>query len=336
VQQIVSSRHRGGEAPDSPRPDATAPEAARILRDSNFDLQFAHWCNPQASPESDLNQKQSACLGRAAQSSAISRRRIFAKANMTPLRPTSPMHPSRSASSPRQPGVPSSLGAGVDSSWSRNMRSTTPSAASAAAAATEGVLLRIRSLLTRPIRLERRGIDWHFVMDPPQRAAGQQPPPQLGAPPSAQRRNALYSMTSMAPMPSMTSEQVGEVCANLRAVLGGEVGHHPRLPSLALLERALMKDGVRGIDNVPAAVLRHAAQTLDEIELDKYGPGLVVLRRRVEQVLRRRHGDRHTHQQLMQQIERAAPPLAADGMREFSDSLTEFIDLDKMFAGSDR
>src|SRR3954452_7797550 len=29
-----------------------------------------------------------------------------------------------------------------------------------------GVLLRIRSLLTRPIRLERRGIDWHFVFDP--------------------------------------------------------------------------------------------------------------------------------------------------------------------------
>ncbi len=199
-------------------------------------------------------------------------------------------------------------------------QATNPGAAAAAAAATEGVLLRLRSLLTRPIRLERRGIDWHFVLEPPPRSPDSQRP----AAPSPRNRDA---------MPSMTNDQVAEVCANLRAVLGGELGRHPRMPSLALLERALHKNGVRGIDEVPACVLRHAAQSLDAIDLDRYGSGLVVLRRRVGQVLRRRHGDGRPREAIPQPVLRtAAPVVAADGPRDFSDSLTEFIDLDKMFA----
>ncbi len=199
-------------------------------------------------------------------------------------------------------------------------QATNPGAAAAAAAATEGVLLRLRSLLTRPIRLERRGIDWHFVLEPPPRSPDSQRP----AAPSPRNRDA---------MPSMTNDQVAEVCANLRTVLGGELGRHPRMPSLALLERALHKNGVRGIDEVPACVLRHAAQSLDAIDLDRYGSGLVVLRRRVGQVLRRRHGDGRPREAIPQPVLRtAAPVVAADGPRDFSDSLTEFIDLDKMFA----
>ena len=199
-------------------------------------------------------------------------------------------------------------------------QATNPGAAAAAAAATEGVLLRLRSLLTRPIRLERRGIDWHFVLEPLPRSPDSQRPPA----PSPRNRGA---------MPSMTNDQVAEVCANLRAVLGGELGRHPRMPSLALLERALHKNGVRGIDEVPACVLRHAAQSLDAIDLDRYGSGLVVLRRRVGQVLRRRHGDGRPREAIPQPVLRTAAPVApADGPRDFSDSLTEFIDLDRMFA----
>ena len=137
----------------------------------------------------------------------------------------------------------------------------------------------------------------------------------------------------MSGMPSMTSDQVDEVCANLRAVLGGDAGRHPRIPSLALLERALHKGGMRGIDEVPACVLRHASQSLDAIDLDQYGPGLVVLRRRVGQVLRRRHGDGRPREAIPRPVLRsAAPAVAADNPRDFSDSLTEFIDLDRMFA----
>jgi hypothetical protein len=180
------------------------------------------------------------------------------------------------------------------------------------------VLLRLRSLLTRPIRLERRGIDWHFVFAPPPRA----PAIQRVTEQPARRRDE---------MPSMTPRQVAEVCASLRTVLGGEIGRHPRMPSLALLERALVKNGERGVDDVPAAVLRHAAQSLDLLELDQVGPGLVVLRRRVEQVLRRRHGDGRSREPRDHALERATAALAAGDFKDFSDSLTEFIDLDKLF-----
>jgi hypothetical protein len=185
-----------------------------------------------------------------------------------------------------------------------------------------GMIKRLRSLLTSPIRLERRGYDWHFVFGPPVRKAGQR---RTGE--SAPRRR------SPAELPSMNSREVSEVCANLRAMLGGEVGHHPRLPSLALLERALVKNGERGVDDVPAAVLRHAAQALDAFDLDRYGPGLVLLRRRIEQVLRRRHGDRHTHvaSQPDQPTERLAAAMAPGALKDFSDSMTEFIDIDRMF-----
>ena len=189
-----------------------------------------------------------------------------------------------------------------------------------------GVLLRLRSLLTSPIRLERRGYDWHFVFGPPTRKAGTR-----RATESAPRRR------SPSELPSMTTREVAEVCANLRAMLGGDVGHHPRLPSLALLERALVKNGERGVDDVPAAVLRHAAQALDAFDLDRYGPGVVLLRRRIEQVLRRRHGDRHTqagHSQPDQPTERLAAAMAPGALKDFSDSMTEFIDIDKMFPGS--
>ncbi len=204
---------------------------------------------------------------------------------------------------------------------------------SAAPPLAAGVLLRLRSLFTRPIRLERRGFDWYFVFDKPARPAVARRATEVPPRPVGGRRAGDLPERRRSPreMPSMTTREVAEVCANLRAMLGGEVGHHPRLPSLALLERALVKNGERGVDDVPAAVLRHAAQALDAFDLDRYGPGIVLLRRRIEQVLRRRHGDRHSHSQPDQPTERLAAAMAPGALKDFSDSMTEFIDIDRMF-----
>ena len=206
------------------------------------------------------------------------------------------------------------------------MRQATNS--SAVATAVAGVMLRLRSILTRPIRLERRGFDWHFVFEPKPKPRPRPRPPTADA-----RRTPELPRRHRGAMPSMTNIQVVEMCANLRAVLDGDIGRQPRLPSLALLERVLYKEGVRGIDEVPACVLRHAAQSLDAINLDQYGPGLIVLRRRIGQVLRRRYGDGRPRRSVPPPILHHAltSDLAADGSRDFSDSLTEFIDIDKMF-----
>ena len=200
-----------------------------------------------------------------------------------------------------------------------------------------GILQRLRKLFTHPIRLERRGFDWHFVFAPPKHKAVATRRAVETRRPAGARRTPETAQHRREAMPSMTPREVTEVCSHLRAMLGGEVGRHPRLPSLALLERALVKNGERGIDDVPAAVLRHAAQALDAFDLDRFGPGLVLLRRRVEQVLRRRHGDRHTHaghSQPDQSTERLAAAMAPGALKDFSDSLTEFIDIDRMFPGS--
>lgn len=192
---------------------------------------------------------------------------------------------------------------------------------SASSPVSASVLLRLRRLFTQPIRLERRGFDWHFVFGPAKRQSGSRSAGEA----SPRRRNP-------GELPSMTAREVAEVCENLRTMLGGQIGRHPRLPSLALLERALMKNGEHGIDDVPAAVLRHAAQALDAFDLDDYGPGLVLLRRRVEQVLRRRHGDRHSHSQPDQRTELLAATMAPGALKDFSDSLTEFISIDAVMS----
>ena len=132
----------------------------------------------------------------------------------------------------------------------------------------------------------------------------------------------------------MTAREVTEVCANLRAMLGGEVGRHPRLPSLALLERALMKNGEHGIDDVPAAVLRHAAQALDAFDLDATAPAscccAVAWSRCCAAATAT--ATRTPATRSPTSTPNAWPPRWRPGaLKDFSDSLTEFISIDRMF-----
>jgi hypothetical protein len=95
-------------------------------------------------------------------------------------------------------------------------------------------------------------------------------------------------------------------------------------PSLALLERVLGSESADNIHRVEAAVLRHAARALDQLGDELFGPGLVVLRRRLELVLRRKHGDRPSH------WVKTPPPVGADHPGNFSDSLTDYIEMDRV------
>jgi hypothetical protein len=116
----------------------------------------------------------------------------------------------------------------------------------------------------------------------------------------------------------------------LRVLLDQVPGARRVWPSLALLERVLGSESADNIHRVEAAVLRHAARALDQLGDDLFGPGLVVLRRRLELVLRRKHGDRPSHWATM------PPPQGAGDAERFGNSLTDYIELDRVMPSAGR
>jgi hypothetical protein len=121
----------------------------------------------------------------------------------------------------------------------------------------------------------------------------------------------------------MPSTQERRIREDLAYLLDHWPGGRRCQPSLALVERAIVKGSGPGIDAVPACVLRHAAMSIDFLDPVRLSPGLVELRRRVGQLLRRRHGD---DRQVRAPF--AEPPQAAP--RDFEDSMTEFIEIDAL------
>ena len=165
----------------------------------------------------------------------------------------------------------------------------------------------LRSALAR-MRLERRGFKLRFV-----REAAASTPAKRPAAPLRRGQDAL---------PPMPKSQLADAHADLKSILDNEPELRRLRPTLALLERALDKDCESGIDQIPAAVLRHAAQSLDQLQDECFSPGLVVLRRRVAVVLRRKHAG-----MLLQQVQGPREERQPD----FSNTLTEFVDLDSPF-----
>ncbi|HEY8975912.1 MAG TPA: hypothetical protein VIN75_16965 [Burkholderiaceae bacterium] len=171
--------------------------------------------------------------------------------------------------------------------------------------------LRLSEYLQRRIRLRRSGLAWRLALEPA--GAPRQAPP---APrPRPVRRPQL---------PPMPGAHASAARHELRVLLDHVAGARRVWPSLALLERVLGSDSADNIHRVEAAVLRHAARALDQLGDDLFGPGLVVLRRRVELVLRRKHGDRPSHWVRM------PPPVGPEQAAAFGDSLTDYIEMDRV------
>jgi len=134
-------------------------------------------------------------------------------------------------------------------------------------------------------------------------------------------RNASMKRELLPPMPI---DQMFEAHCDLSALLDRAPGARRVWPSLALLERVLGSGAAESIHGVEACVLRHAARCLDQLGDESFSPGLVVLRRRIEFVLRRKHGDRPTHQA------QALEPSIAERIADFEDCLTDFIEIERL------
>jgi hypothetical protein len=165
-----------------------------------------------------------------------------------------------------------------------------------------------RALLLTRFRLRFRGWKLRLVVEPsPAKLVARNVPPR--------RPDSL---------PPMPGHQVIAAHVDLRALLNRAPGARRLWPSLALLERVLCSGGFDGIHRVDACVLRHAAQSLDMLGDQHFSPGIVVLRRRIELVLRRKHRDEPTH------WARTPSPDGARHRARSTDTVTDYIDLDGM------
>ncbi|MFL6626957.1 MAG: hypothetical protein ACJ8G1_10975 [Vitreoscilla sp.] len=175
-----------------------------------------------------------------------------------------------------------------------------------------GLIPALKALLKTRFTLQLRGWSLRLVKEPAAKSVARQGP---------QKR--------VHPLPPMPGRQVVAAHLDLRAHLDRAPAARRIWPSLALLERVLGTGGFDGIHRVDACVLRHAAQSLDMVGDLYLSPGLVVLRRRIELVLRRKHLDEPTHWARTPGLAGARRRMAA------ADTLTDYIDLDRMmFSGA--
>lgn len=163
---------------------------------------------------------------------------------------------------------------------------------------------KLSECLRMRIRLERRALGLRIVFEP-----------------AITRPAAPSKPTTRKLLPPLPSDQMFAAHCDLRVLLDRAPAARRVWPSLALLERVLGSGEAESIHRVEACVLRHAARCLDQLGDDSFSPGLVALRRRIELVLRRKHGDQPTH--------RAWMPLPSEATADYGDSLTDFIVIDR-------
>lgn len=121
----------------------------------------------------------------------------------------------------------------------------------------------LRSLLTRRVRFERRGLNVHVLLETP-------PPLDTTAPGSS----------------------VGEALRRAHTDLGMLLDRHPDtrhlMRHLGYVEREIARDGSRAFRQVPVPVLRRAIEQLELLLRGETEHAVEPLRRRLERALRER------------------------------------------------
>ena len=122
----------------------------------------------------------------------------------------------------------------------------------------------VQSLFNSKLRLERRGVQVHVLLDPP-------PPPQESP---EVRRN----------------QELRQARVELAALLDRHADTRQVVPHLGHVEQMLAKSGLRAIGRMPLPVLHKALTQLERLMHDEPGAGLADLRRRMAEVISLRLG----------------------------------------------
>jgi hypothetical protein len=128
--------------------------------------------------------------------------------------------------------------------------------------------------------------------------------------------------TDRAALPPLDPDRLLDARGALRRILDQHPATRAIWPSLAVMDRAMGKHGSAGIDRLSEAVLRDAATVLDRLTDDWCESGVIVLRDRIERVLRSVHGCAPDHE-ARRQPERVAETQVREA------SFTEFMEIDR-------
>lgn len=121
----------------------------------------------------------------------------------------------------------------------------------------------IQSLLTRPVKVKRIGLQWHVVLEEP-------------------------ASTSQSSKPPGRGEALRLAHVALLDLLDRHEGARQLFPHLIHVEQALARHGSRALASTPIGVLQRAMVQLDNLEGIERSRDLMTLRLRVDESVKRR------------------------------------------------
>lgn len=182
---------------------------------------------------------------------------------------------------------------------SKSPPSPKPSRERRASDAKPGTLRWLRGLLSRPLKLERRGLQWHLVLGDRRRQAG------VGRAPT-----------------------LAEVNEELHArLLAQDVEHAARvMRHLVFVHDELCRKGWRGVETLPAKVLGKALTQVQMLAQDAPSPVMAHIAERLEKI--------HIAAQIREE-RRAHAHAEANGRVEVSEaSAEEFAETERSWLGT--